>query len=48
MGGAAKREGGAASEVLPIRKGGGWRPEQVLAMVKWGRTKFWGSFYVVA
>ena len=42
-GGATKREGGGASEVLPLLKGGA---EKVLAMLEWGRgsTK---SFEVV-
>ena len=37
--------GGWAREVLPLRKGGA---EKVLAMLKGGHKKFWGSFYVVA
>ena len=44
-GGATKREGGGAPEVLPLRKGGA---EKVLAMLKGGHTKFRASFYVVA
>ena len=44
-GGATKREGGGAREVLPLRKGGA---EKVLAMLKGGHIKFWGSFYTVA
>ena len=44
-GGATKREGGGACEVLPLRKGG---VENVLAMLKGGHKKFWDSFYVVA
>ena len=43
-GGATKREGGAC-EVLPLRKG---VAEKVLAVLKGGQKKFWGSFYVVA
>ena len=42
-GGATKREGGAR-EVLPLRKG---RAEKVLAMLKGGHKKFWGSFYAL-
>ena len=38
--------GGGAREDLPLRKGGGG--EGVLAMVKGGYNKFWGSFYAVA
>ena len=33
-------------EVLLLRKGGG--AEKVLAMLKGGHKKIWGSFYVVA
>ena len=45
-GGATKREGGGACEVLPLRKRG---LEKVLAMLKGGgHNKFWGSFYVLA
>ena len=44
-GGATKREGGGACEVLPPRKGGS---EKVLAMLKGGHNKFWGSNYAVA
>ena len=44
-GGATKREGGGAREVLPLRKGGA---QKVLAMLKGGHNKFWGSFYTVA
>ena len=40
-GGATKREGGGAREVLPLRKGGG--TENVLAILKGGHKKFWGS-----
>ena len=36
---------GPAREVLPLRKGGA---QQVLAMLKRGHKKFWGSFYAVA
>ena len=43
-GGATKREGGAR-EVLPLRKG---VAEKVLAILKGGHKKFWGSFYAVA
>ena len=42
--GATKRErrgGGVVSEVLPLQKGGA---EQVLATLKSGHNKFWGSF----
>ena len=34
-----------ACEVLPLRKGGA---EKVLAILKGGHKKFWGSFYAVA
>ena len=34
-----------AREVLPLQKGGA---EKVLAMLKGGHTKFWGSFYAEA
>ena len=44
-GGATKRDGGGAREVLPLRKGGA---KKVLAMLKGGHKKFWGSFYAVA
>ena len=44
-GGGYKTGGGGACEVLPLRKGG---VEKVLAMLKGGHKKFWGSFYVVA
>ena len=37
--------GGGAREVSPLRKGGA---EKVLAMLKGGHNKFWGSFYTVA
>ena len=39
------KTGGRACEVLPLRKGG---TEKVLAMLKGGHKKFWGSFYAVA
>ena len=39
--------GGGAREVFPLRKGGGGA-ENVLAILKEGHKKFWGSFYVVA
>ena len=38
-GGATKREGGGACEVLPLRKGGA---EKVLAMLKGGAQKVLG------
>ena len=41
---AAKRKEGWACEVIPLRKGGGG----VLAMLKGGHNKLWGSFYTVA
>ena len=41
-GGATKREGG---HVKFYEKGGA---EKVLAMLKGGHKKFWGSFYTVA
>ena len=34
-----------AREVLPLRKGGA---ENVLAILKGGHKRFWGSFYMVA
>ena len=34
-----------ASEVLPLRKGGGG---EVLAMLKGEHEKFWGSFYAIS
>ena len=43
--GGYKTGGGVAREVLPLRKGGA---ETVLAMLKGGHNKFWGSFYAVA
>ena len=45
-GGGTKQEGGAR-EVLPLRKGGGGAVK-VLAMLKGGQKKFWGSFHMVA
>ena len=39
--------GGGASEVLPLQNWGG-EAEKVLAMLKGGQVKFWGSFDVVA
>ena len=39
------KTGGGAREVFPYEKGGA---EKVLAMLKGGHKKFWGSFYVVA
>ena len=45
-GGGYKTGGGGAREVLPPRKGGG--AENVLAMLKGGHQKFWGSNYAVA
>ena len=39
------KTGGGAREVLPLRKRGA---EKVLAMLKGGHKKFWGSFYTVA
>ena len=44
-GGATKREGGGSCEVLPLPKG---EAQKVLAMLKGGHKKFWGSFYEVA
>ena len=43
-GGATKREGGHV-KFYPYEKGGA---EKVLAMLKGGHKKFWGSFYAVA
>ena len=37
--------GGGSCEVIRLRKG---VPEKVLAMLKGGHRKFWGSFYAVA
>ena len=45
-GGATKREGGGHVKFYPYEKGGG--AEKVLAMLKGGHKKFWGSFYAVA
>ena len=36
--------GGGACEVLPLQKGA----VELLAMLKGGHKKFWGSFYAVA
>ena len=44
-GGGGYKMGGGACEVLPLRKGGA---EKLLAMLKGGHNKFWGSFYAVA
>ena len=44
-GGLLNGRGGMACEDLPLWKGGA---EKVLAMLKGGHKKFWGSFYVVA
>ena len=44
-GGGYNMGGGGACEVLPLQKGG---TETVLAMLKGGHNKFWGSFYAVA
>ena len=44
-GGATKREGGHV-KFYPYEKGGG--AEKVLAMLKGGHNKFWGSLSVVA
>ena len=43
--GGYKTGGGGACEVFPLRKG---RLTKVLAMLKGGHKKFWGSFYAVA
>ena len=43
-GGGYKTGGGGACEILPQRKRGGGA-ENVLAMLKGGHNKFWGSFY---
>ena len=46
-GGVQKGRGGGHVKFYPYEKGGG--AEQVLAMLKGGHKKFWGSFiYVVA
>ena len=45
-GGATKREGGHM-KFYPYEKGGGGA-DKVLAMLKGGHKKFWGSFYTVA
>ena len=45
-GGATKWEGGRHVKFYPYEKGGG--AEKVLAMLKGGHKKFWGSFYAVA
>ena len=39
------KTGVGACEVLHLRKGGA---EKVLAMLRGGHKKLWGSFYVVA
>ena len=44
-GGGDYKIGGGAHEVLPQRKRGA---EKVLAMLKGGHKRFWGSFYAVA
>ena len=44
-GGGYKMGGGGACVVLPLRKGGA---QKVLAMLKVGHKKFWGSWYAVA
>ena len=46
MGRGRLQNGRGAREVLPLRKVGG--AEKVLAMLKGGHKKFWGSFYAVA
>ena len=43
-GGATKREGGGHTKFYPYEKGGA---EKVLAVLKGGHKKFWGSFYAV-
>ena len=43
-GGATKWEGGGHVKFYPYEKGVG----KVLAILKGGHNKFWGSFYVVA
>ena len=43
--GGGLQNGRGAREVLPLRKG--WA-EKVLAMLKGGHNKFWGSFSAVA
>ena len=37
------KTGGGAREVLPYEKGGGGVAEKVLAMLKGGHNKFWGT-----
>ena len=39
-----QNERGGACEVLPLQKG----EEKVLAILKGGHNKFWGSFYALA
>ena len=46
-GGLQNGRGVGAREVLPLRRGGGGA-QKVLAMLKGGHKKFWGSFYAVA
>ena len=43
--GGGYKTGGGAREVLPLQKEGA---EKVLATLKGGHKKFWGSFYAVA
>ena len=44
--GATKREGGGHMKFYPYEKGGG--VEKVLAILKEGHNRFWGSIYGVA
>ena len=49
MGRGGTKRGWRAREVLLLQKGGGGGcAEKVLAMLKGGLNKFWGSFYAVA
>ena len=45
-GGLQNGRGGGTRSFTPMKRGGG--AEKVLAMLKGGHKKFWGSFYAVA
>ena len=44
--GLKNRRGGGQVKFYPHEKGGG--ANKVLAMLKWGHNKFWGSLYAEA
>ena len=46
--GGYKTGGGGHVKFYPYEKGGGGVAEKVLAILKGGHKKFWGSFYAVA